>query len=574
MGGMIPRTDPRLIGDTMAEESINVDLTSGQLIGLPQVMLATDLSSTPGPVERAYLLPGPDGQTPVWLPLPSRYSSIVRSPLTNDDQNRVYWTNPGDPVPWFTTYADIVAGNPPYNLGEPQPTDALTITDAEGGDTSVPEIARSYMYTWANSFGEETAPSPASNVFEGQSDGTWTITGFPTSPPANPAGVNYPPVTTLILYRTVTGDTSGAQFYEVTRWDYPNVPAVYQDTIPDTTVVNNRVLESLGWGNAPTGLDGLTALPGGMLVGFTDNTVHFCEPDRPHTWPSVYDQSVHYTVIALAVWQQYLMVLTEGFPSTGSGSTPSNFLLVQSRVPEPCVARGSVITDLLAVYYASQNGLIQISGYGMQNQSMLMVDREQWLNRYMARDIIACRHRAQYMAINGTNSAFIVDYAEQRLGFEDLSTFQDVVCIWNDEFAGDTYLCADKKIYLWDSPTTPRLPYRWLSKRFFTPLPISLGAAQITLGPEITASNPPDVMTPPLDNGEGETSMPAGVNAVFNYYAGPDFQLIMSRNLTKQQEIFRLPAGFKAFDHQFEIVAIASCYSVQVATTLEELKQV
>ena len=39
-------------------------------------------------------------------------------------------------------------------------------------------------------------------------------------------------------------------------------------------------------------------------------------------------------------------------------------------------------------------------------------------------------------------------------------------------------------------------------------------------------------------------------------------------------EIFRLPKGFKAFDHQAEIVSRVPVTSIQLSTTLEELKTV
>jgi hypothetical protein len=574
-GGMIPRVNSRLLADNSAEELINVDLVSGQLMGLPQPVLTYDFTSHPGPVERAYLLPGPNYEDPIWVPFPSRYSSIVRSPLANDDTNRIYWTNPDDDLgPWFTTYADVVAGNPPHALGVPQPTAALVISSATGGTTTVPQITRLYVYTWVNSFGEETAPSPASNSLDGPPDATWNLSAIPTTPPVNPTGRPYAPVTQLVLYRTITGDQTGAQFHEVIRWNYPgSVPATFADTIPDTLVANKRLLESIGWGNPPDGLDGLVALTSGMLAGFTHNTVHFCEPDRPHTWPSVYDQSVHYGIVALAAWQNFLTVLTSGFPSTGSGSSPSNFQFAQSRSPDPCIARGSVVTDLQAVYYASQNGLIQASGYGMQNQTLPLVDKEMWINVYKARDLIACRHRTQYMAINGTDKAFTIDYGLVP-GFCDLNTFKDVVCIWNDEVWGDTFLCADKKIYMWDSPTAKHLPYRWRSKKFFSPMPISLGAVQITCSHTVENPQDPDQINPPLDNGDTSLDLPPGVNAVFNYYAGPDFALIMSHNITNQQELFRLPKGFRAFDHQLEIISLSNIYSVQVATTYAELRGV
>jgi len=80
--------------------------------------------------------------------------------------------------------------------------------------------------------------------------------------------------------------------------------------------------------------------------------------------------------------------------------------------------------------------------------------------------------------------------------------------------------------------------------------------------------------SPPLDNGDPTLALPDGVWGVLRYYAGPDFTLIMQRNLTKQQELFRLPKGFRAFDHQIEIVSMASVYSVQLGTTMTELRGV
>jgi len=573
MGGMVPRTDLRLLGDNMAEEVVNVDLTNGNLHGLTEPTLKQDFTSYPGPVERAYYFPNPNGSDFTWLPLPSKYSSVVRSPLANDDLGRIYYTSPGQQYVKWNTYAGVAAGTAPYDLGIVQPTTAPTITSTTGGDTTVPKITRVYLYTYINGFGEESAPSPASNDFDGPPDATWHVSGFPTAVPANPAGANYPAINKFRIYRTVTSATAGSQFYMVGDVGLPNsTGGVFNDNIPDTQVVDNLVLESQAFNNPPPYLDGLVSMQGGMLLGFTNNTVHFCEPDRPHTWPSIYDQSVHYDIVAMAVLQQYLVVLTKGYPSTGSGNSPSNFILVQSQVSEPCIARGSVVVDLGGIYYASQNGLIQTTGYSYVNATQGMVEKDMWLNDYHARDIVACRHRTYYLAINNTNSAFIIDYAEQRLGFENLNTFQDAVCIWNDEYEGNTYICANKKIYLWDDVTAHLLVYRWRSKRFFTPLPISLGAVQLTISPFIRDNCYHGPYT--LSNGDSTLTLPTGINVVFNYYAGPDYQLIMSHNCTKPQEIFRLPSGFKAFDHQCEIVGCVTVYNIQLATTLEELKGV
>lgn len=575
MGGMIPKMESRLLADNQAEQAYNCDLASGALNGLPIPELAKDLTTVVGPVRKAYRFPDPTGAggPDVWLPLPSEFSSVVRSPLANDTTHRLYWTNPGDLSPHFNARASLPSA---FDLGVFQPGNASVTAVATGG--SALPVARSYVYTFLNAFGEESSPSVPSAIAQGPSDATWTITGLPTTAPANPVGRNYPAVTLLNLYRTVSGANTGGQFFLVAQFNYGTgaPPASYVDPVEDIQAVSDGItLPSSGWANPPDNLDGLTALPGGMLVGFTDNTIHFCEPNRPHTWPPAYDQSLQYKIVGLGVWQQSLVVLTTGYPSTGSGNSPANYVFTQVRVPEPCIARGSIITDLMGVYYASQNGLVMLNYYGMQNQTLSAVTKNIWLNEYHAASIIACRHRAQYLAINGTGVGFLIDYSEARLGFEKLSTLNGAVSIWNDEYSGDAYIMGgDKKVYLWDSPNAGSMVFRWRSKQFYNAAPISLGACQISADPSITtaiASPPPAA----LDNGDAALVLPNGVNAQFRLYAGPDGQhLVHTRNLRDAREIFRLPSGFKAFDWQCEIVSRVPIHSIELATTMRELKGV
>jgi hypothetical protein len=339
-GGMIPRTDPHNLPNDMAAEAWNCDLASGPLDGLPIPELLYDFGAAgfTSTVAKAYRIPNPTpGGADVWLPLPSPYSSVCKSPLANDTLNRFYWTNPGDGAYW-NTYDRIAAGNTgsnaPYNLGFTAPGAITPTLSVSGGTTngSVPLIDRTYLFTYIDQYGAESSPSLPSAVVAGASDGTWTVGGLPTSAPASPSGKNYPTVSKMRLYRTITGTTTGAQYYQVADLTFGS--ATYADTIPDTTVVNNVTLPSASWAPPLDGLDGLVALPGGMLVGFTGNTVHFCEPDLPHTWPAGYDQSMQYDIVGLAVWNQALVVITEGFPSTGSGNAPANYVFAPVQVPD------------------------------------------------------------------------------------------------------------------------------------------------------------------------------------------------------------------------------------------------
>jgi hypothetical protein len=405
----------------------------------------------------------------------------------------------------------------------------------------------------------------------GYPDSTWTITGLPAAP-APVAGKVYPIPNRTRLYRTLTAETAGAQFYFVV--DLPIGTTSYVDTVPDTTVVNNNTLDTASWAPPIDGLDGLISMPGGMLVAFTAETVHFCEPNHPHSWPAGYDQSLIYPIVSLAIWQQSLIVLTTGFPSTGSGTTPAQFVFAQIQTPEPCIARGSVVTDLAGVYYASPNGLVALNYYGAQNQTLSNLTREIWQKRFQAQHIIACRHRAQYLAINGTGMGFVIDYTEERLGICSLSPFLDVTSVWNDVYDGNAYMMANNNVYKWDSMNTPALPYRWRSREFFFQAPVSLGAVQISLDP-VVEDVAPEPMAMPFSSEPRSILLPPGINALFRLYiVGQERALVHEQWLQQENSIFRLPSGFKAFNWQFEIVSRVPVHSVEIASTMRELKGV
>ena len=596
-GGEVPRQDNRQLPNDMSSLAVNCDLHSGRIEGFPQPEFIVDLTSAaPWEVRKAWRLPASlDGSgADTWLPLPSEFSSVVPSPLTNDTSKRFYWTNPpGSPEAgaWWNTLARIQAGgtnqttggaNAPYNMGFiAPPLTPLSVSASGGTGPPPPSVDRSYIYTFIDTYNGESSPNQPSAVVAGQSDGTWSISGFPATAPGSPTGFAYAPVAHMRLYRTVSGSTTGANFYFVA--DIPFGTGTYTDTTLDTAITGNNTLTTASALPPPPGLDGLIEYPGGMLMGFSGNTLHFCEPDLPNSWPAPYDVSFFYPIVGLAIWQANLVVLTQGYPSNGTGTTPSGFTFSQLRVPEPCIARGSIITDLAGVYYASQNGLVMLNYFGMQNQTLSNMTKNVWLNEYQAAHIIACRHRAQYLAINGTDSGFIIDYSEARMGIVHITPIISCVSVWNDVYTGDAYMIGNSTVWRWDSPTTGPLIYKWRSKEFYLPAPSSLGACQISADPSIaqphlvpTGPNPPPMAPSDLD-------LPAGVNAQFTLYAGPSALVgsnpgpmfrVMVKNLTNPREIFRLPSGFKAFNWFFEVLATVPVYSVEIASTMRELKKV
>jgi hypothetical protein len=589
--GVLPRFDPMLLPPNAASEAWNCDMEDGDLNGFAQPIPVHTFGAS---YQKAYRLPSPTaGGADAWLGLPDPNSSVCRSPLADDTEHRVYWTVPGVGA-FFSTYADILAGNPPYNLGfiAPDPAAVLTVTAAGGTtDGSVPEVARSYLFTFIDVNGLESSPSQASAVVDGASDGTWTISGLPTVAPSSPAGFRYPAVASVCLYRTVTGATTGAVFYRVIEWAVGSVPATYVDPALDATVVLNLTLATADYLPPPTGLDGLTAFPGGMLIGFTNNTLHFCQPDAPHAWPAGYDLSVQYDIMGLGIWQGSLMVITSGFPFSGSGSTPAAFTVSEIQVAEPCIARGSIIVDLSGVYYASQNGIMKLNYFGAANTTAKIMTRAEWLNTYASGQMQTCRHRNQYISIypdrNGVGSiidadaasTFLINEGQNGLGIVQLNAFEGVTDIWNDEYNGLTYLIAGTTVYQWDpvAAGTTDLLYRWTSKVFNLASPTNIGAARVTLTPDIAPAVARSYAPPATDNGDATLQLPAGTACLFRLYINggiSDGRLVYQRALTAERTVFKLPSGYKCFDFQLQILARTPVRKIELAPTARMLDKV
>jgi hypothetical protein len=581
-GGMMPLVEPRLLPEQMGEEAVNVDVSRGALDSYSapkQVHLFAQ------PWRRAYRLPNKDGTEFAWLGLESEYACVVRSPLANDTERRVYWTIPGAAAPYWNTYERIEAGTPPYNLGIAQPSDTYQLGVNPVGGTGTPLVSRSYVYTHVNQYGEESAPNLPSAVVSGPPDADWQITGLPLAAPANPAGADYPPVTRIHLYRTVTGAESGGQYFHLAIFDYDGVehvppPAVYHDIWADSTIVGNQTLQTEGWGNPPDNLDGLVTMTGGMMAGFIGNTVHFSEVNRPHTWPAAYDQSLHYDIVGMAYWNRSLVALTKGYPSVGTGNAPLNFIFQQIQVAEPCIWRGSIVADLLGVFYASQNGLVLLNAKGVVNQTTQVIGEDKWAREFALTTIIGVRHRSQYLALTpdgsgpgGTESnvygGWILDFAETRRGVVMLAILEGATAVWADDTTGDTFVIAGREVYRWDDLTSPKFTYRWRSKHLFTMAPGNFGAVQIALHDDVALVLPP--VDSPLDSGNPSLVLPDGVNATFRVFTHTH---AYTRDLKKRIEIFRLPSGFQSFDWQAEIVSRVPLYSIEFATTMRELRTV
>lgn len=597
--GLVPRVSNRLLPNMCATTARNTKLLSGEARGFRTPRELKDLTDEYFTVRRVYRIPfiEYEEEEEFWMAFDSRNVDIVRSPLVNDSYNRYYWA--GDGAPKYNTFDRMRNDLPEFLLGIPTPTAKPTVTPTAGSDST-----RSYVYTFVSDYGEEGAPSPPSNITTGAAGSPWNIGNMQTIPP-DASSRN---ITKKRIYRTVPGNTS-TQFFFVA--EIPVGQATYGDNATDDTVALNNILESTSYQPPPTNLEGFVVMPNGYLVGWVGRRLLFSEPYKPHAWPPEYETGVEFEVVGLAVWGNSLVVGTRSNPYIGMGTSPAAFTTQKTDAIMPCLSRRGLVATDAGVYYPSINGLVLVNSPAPQIVTQDLLTKEEWLRRYNPKQIFAASFGMQYIAFNGPSFGFIFNPTEPASRLVELDRFNHVEGIETDRYDGTVFLIYEDRVWEWDPEASDRLYWRWKSKEFHLPKPLNFGALKIKFNDEDE-----DITTDIFDyylpynqarfsvgslntlNGhvlcgverkgqvpgwtEPENRMPLGgsplypiafmsssVSSVrFTMYANGE---IVFDTMVQDQNMVRLPIGFKRDIYQFELVSNTEVYSVSIAQTGKEL---
>ncbi len=140
-------------------------------------------------------------------------------------------------------------------------------------------------------------------------------------------------------------------------------------------------------------------MPNGIIAAWKANEVWFCEPYRPHAWPSSYVQTAEYPIVGLGVSGSSLIAATNGAPYALTGVSPASMTATKIQNSEPCHSRKSVLGSSEGVYYASPNGLILVSQYGqVTNTTEQWITRERWQGLTPQANLVAVFLLGQYFA--------------------------------------------------------------------------------------------------------------------------------------------------------------------------------
>ncbi len=269
---------------------------------------------------------------------------------------------------------------------------------ATGSTNYVPtNTATSYVYTFVNDLGEESAPSTASATVlrpEGVAITVTTPAGVPTGTDPDYG------ITTKRIYRAATG-SSGTVFLFVA--EIPLATTEYVDSIPDTEL--GEALESEDWDLPPSDLRGILALPNGVMVGFRRNQLCFSAQNRPHAWPVRYRLNTDTDIVGIGNIDSTVVIGTQSFPYVASGNDPAAYSMAKFEVPQACVSKRSfAYLTGIGVVFASPDGLIAVSGVGqVRNLTETIFTREQW-QALEPESIIAVAHDDVYHFYYGTDT--------------------------------------------------------------------------------------------------------------------------------------------------------------------------
>jgi hypothetical protein len=218
-------------------------------------------------------------------------------------------------------------------------------------------LATSYVYTFVNDIGEESAPSlPSATVV--RPDG---VSATVTTPTTLPTGISTDyGITTKRIYRAATGNT-GTEFLFVA--EIPLSQADYVDVLTDAEL--GEVLPSDIWTLPPDDLRGIMALPNGIMVGFRRNQLCFSAQNQPHAWPVEYRLNTDTDIVGIGNIDNTVVIGTQSFVYVATGNDPAAYSMSKFEVPYAAMSKLS-FTYLtgIGVVFAGTNGLMACAGIG------------------------------------------------------------------------------------------------------------------------------------------------------------------------------------------------------------------
>lgn len=552
--GEIPTIIPRLLPDGAAQLAKNCKLVDGAIVPL---RYSGDYRVLANGNSFFYK----HGTT--WFEY-DKVVDVVNAPIA---KNRLYIT--GDGVPKIVTDASII-----YSLAVKAPPTPLTAV-ASGVLDVATQSTVVYSYTYLTSYDEESEPAPVSNEVVRSPGMEVTLTGFV----APPSDRNY---NRIRIYRSQTSTSGTTDLYFIAEVALPVPSPSYVDLPEDSPI--QEAIGTLSYNPPPDDLQGIIALPNGMLAGFTGNKVYFSEPYIPHAWPEKYVLTTNYDIVGLGAFGRSIAIMTKGNPYIATGITPDAMAMELIEVNYPCVNKRGIVDLGYAVAYPSTDGLILVSSEGAKLVTRDLFTRDQW-QQLNPKTMIACQYDGRYVvcysyvdSAGATQSGTIIIDLSGQQPFLTRTDFYTNYMFY-EPGAGKLYVLDGQKAKEMDAPNMPYMQMEWRSKKIVLDGPINMGASLVDVDAATTAANQP-LPTITVDDAtfvSESFSSTVVAGSVFTASPDPAFQAVVYadgavvRTFADINIIARLPGGFMARTWEVVVKGRQPVSSIYLAWSPSEL---
>lgn len=531
--------NPRLLAANVGVNVVDAEPGNGELLPIHARLTVSTVPT--GSQQQTIYRMGRDtaDDAHYWLSWPT-VVNVIRGFDGDDATERTYYTGDGPPK-W--TDNSIGLGSPPYPqayrlLAMPAPLVPPTViltTDGTDGD----EGTRFYVETFVNDLGWESAPSPVSTGIFCKPGGAIVDLSALNTAPGGAYGINR-----RRIYRTQPGTTDGeANFYFLAEL------AIGTTAFTDSGQDLGDTLATIGWVPMPADAHGLIGLWNGVAAAIAGKTVIFTEPYALYTTPIKYDHAVRDTPVALAKWEQNLLVLTTGRSLVLNGDDSASMTESNAFSGLSCIAARSVVEFPHGVVWASNQGL----AYTGQTEVLTLgiFKPEQW-KALRPETIVASRYGRCYVASynDGTGAkAFMLDPLRPEDGVWFLSTGFNAC--WYDELVDSLYVLEVGNVRKFDA-AMGRLTATFRSKVYHQVSPRNFAWAKVVADVYPVTLK---VWADQLDPVTHVRTLPLRIT-----------KTVLDGNP------FRLPAGFLSEDWQVEVTAPDAVQAVHLATDVDDIK--
>ena len=437
-GGITPRTSPHLLPMGAATIAHDVRLRDGRIEPWHELCAFKELAKS----NKTFHVHGCCAVG---------WDEIVTAAEVAPDWSRFFITGR---TSYIEAVEDVCCTPQYYRLGVPRPTTPPSITGTEDCDRSAD--ARAYVYTYVNKWGEESAPSPASNILRVDDGDTVKVTGIALPPDGYG-------IVQANIYRAVTA------WREVNAKNQaPMTGYLYVATVDFPSTSFTDTVRLLGLGMAldteevdvpPETLQNVCSIDvTTRLAGTYKNKVYFSEPFRLWSWPRKYELTLDSNIVHMVQSGMKLFVTTDTTPYIiDCSKDPDTILQVQDlQMPLPdiaCVSDSSCIATVFGAFYSSPIGIILLTPTGKWlNVTSRWLGEREWAD--VAPETVRMEYWDSLLFIITDKVSFVLNIDGKNwndMQGAELTTISDHPIDLHISNTGKLLMLIDGVVYSWDS---------------------------------------------------------------------------------------------------------------------------